>query len=334
MWVVELRKDGLEHLVPAERPRPEPKPGEVLVRMRAASINYRDLVLAQGSYATGHTFPLIPLSDGAGVVEAVGEGVTRFAIGERVATQMRPFWVSGTPTKAQLAVAIGGPRDGVLAEFIAADAEHLVRVPSHLTDEQAATLPIAGVTAWHALAQGNVRPGEFVVVQGTGGVAIFALQFAHRLGARVIVLSSSDEKLERAKQLGAAHLINYRKTANWDEAVIALTGGEGAHHVIDIGGGETLGRSLDALRPGGHVYLIGFVAGTHVDFELRKAIRRTAVMHGLSVGPRSSFEEMNAAIEAWKLEPVVDRVFARDEFRGAYEALASGGHFGKIAIRF
>lgn len=334
MWVVELQNDGLENLKLAERAKPEPKAGEVLVRMRAASMNYRDLVLAQGSYATGHTFPLIPLSDGAGVVEAIGDGVTRFQVGDRVLTQMRPFWVSGTPTKAQLGASIGGPRDGVLAEYITAGAEHLVHMPSHLTDEQGATLPIAGVTAWRALSQGNLRPGDWVVVQGTGGVSIFALQFAHRLGARVIVTSSSDAKLERARQLGATHLINYKTTPNWDEAVIELTGGEGAHHVLDVGGTDTLSRSLDAIRPGGHVYLIGFLGGMTVDFELRKAIRRTAVMHGLSVGPRETFEEMNAAIEAWKLEPVVDRVFARDEFRAAYDAIASGTHFGKIAIKF
>lgn len=334
MWIYQLTADGLENLAPAERPKPEPGPGEVLVKMGAASINYRDLVIARGTYATGHTFPLIPLSDGAGTVEAVGDGVTRFAPGDRVATQMRPFWIHGNPTKAQLGAAIGGPRDGVLAEYLVAGAEHLVAVPPHLTDEQAATLPIAGVTAWVALTEANTRPGEVVVVQGTGGVSIFALQFARQMGARVIVLSGSDEKLARARVLGAWETIHYRRTPEWQDAVMELTGGEGAHHVLDVGGADTIDRSLDAIRPGGHVSIIGFLSGTELRFDIRKVLRRKAVLHGLTVGSRAAFEEMNAAIDAWRLEPVVDRVFTREQVREAYESIAAGGHFGKIAIRY
>jgi len=335
MWAVELRGTGKNAtLVEVERPRPEPGAGEVLVRLTAASINYRDLALFRGEYGNPPRFPLVPLSDGAGEVVSVGEGVTRFKEGDRVIFAMRPLWQSGTPTRRAITTSLGMTLDGVLCELRVADEWELVRTPSHLTDEQAASLPIAAVTAWTALVTGgNVRPGQWVVAQGTGGVSLFALQFAKHLGARTILTSSSDAKLERGRALGADHTINYATTPAWDERVVELTGGEGADHILDIGGAATFARSLEAIRPGGNIYLVGFIGGTKLELNLPKVFSRTPVLRGLSVGSREAFEEMNAAIEAWRLEPVIDRVFARAELQAALELMATGSQFGKIAIR-
>jgi NADPH:quinone reductase-like Zn-dependent oxidoreductase len=334
MWSMELRGTGFEGLVETERPQSEAGAGEVLVRVRAASINYRDLALVRGEYGALPLDPLVPLSDGAGEVVSAGEGVTRFRPGDRVIFAMRPEWREGRPTRRAVAASLGMTLDGVLAEYRVAREHELVRTPEHLSDEQAASLPIAAVTAWTALVvNGNLRAGEWVVIQGTGGVSLFALQFASRLGARTIVLSSSDEKLERAKQLGATHTINYRTTPRWDEAAIALTGGEGAEHVLDIGGRETLERSLEALRPGGNLYLVGFVGGMKVELDLPKILRKVPVVRGLSVGPIEAFEQMNEAIEEWKLEPVIDRTFERGELKEALMYLADGAPFGKVVLR-
>jgi len=334
MWTMELRGTGFDALAETERPRPEPSAGEVLVRIRAASINYRDLALIRGEYGTAPLDPLVPLSDGAGEVVTLGAGVTRFRPGDRVIFAMRPEWLDGRPSRRAITTSLGMTLDGVLAEYRVAREHELVRTPEHLTDEQAASLPIAAVTAWTALVvNGNLRANEWVVIQGTGGVSLFALQFATHLGAKTIVLSSSDEKLARAKELGATHTINYRTTPNWDEAVIALTDGEGAEHVLDIGGRETIGRSLEALRPGGNLYLVGFIGGTKLELDLPKVFRKVPVLRGLSVGPITAFEQMNAAISEWKLEPVVDKTFERTELKEALSYLADSAPFGKIALR-
>lgn len=334
MWSMEVTGEGLEALNSSERPVPEPGPGQLLVRVKAASINYRDLALLRGEYGAVGRYPFVPLSDGAGEVVRVGEGVTRFAPGDRVIFAMRPEWLDGAPTRAAISRSLGMVLDGVLAEYRLAGEEEVVRTPSHLTDEQAASLPIAAVTAWTALVErGHLQAGESVVVQGTGGVALFALQFAKQLGARTILVSRSTDKLERGRALGADHLIDSTKTPDWENEVLALTNGEGADHVLDIGGAATLDRSLDALRPGGNLYFIGFLGGSRVSLDLPKVFRRVPVMHGLSVGPRSAFEQMNAAIEQWKLEPVIDRVFERNELRAALDYMATGNQFGKIALR-
>lgn len=334
MWSMELYGVGSESLVEAERPRPEPGAEQLLVRVKAASINYRDLALVRGDYGKIDRYPLVPLSDGAGEVVAVGEGVTRFGEGDRVIFQMRPFWLEGTPTRHAITNSLGMTLDGVLAEYRVADEQHVVRTPAHLSDEQAASLPIAAVTAWTALVEGGrLRAGETVVIQGTGGVSLFALQFAKHHGARTILLSSSDEKLARARDLGADHLVNYRTIPEWQEEVVRLTNGEGAEHILDIGGSATFERSLDAVRPGGNIYLIGFLGGTRLQLDLPKIFRRAAVLRGLSVGPRSAFEAMNAAIEAGRIEPVIDRVFERHQLAAALEYMGTGGQFGKIAIR-
>lgn len=334
MWSMELRGIGFDALAQAERPVPEPGAGEVLVRVRAASINYRDLALIRGDYGTVPSLPLVPLSDGAGEVVRVGANVTRFREGDRVVFVMRPLWRDGHPTREAITTSLGMTLDGVLAEYKVAPEEHLVRTPEHLSDEQAASLPIAAVTAWTALVTGGgLRPGQTVVVQGTGGVSLFALQFAKHLGARTILLSSSDAKLERGRALGADHTINYRATPEWEREVEALTGGEGADHIVDVGGAATFGHSLEAVRPGGTIDLIGFLGGSKLELDLPKVFRRAVVLRGLSVGSRASFEEMNAAIEAWKLEPVIDRVFERDELAAALAYMEKGAMFGKIALR-
>ena len=336
MWAVELRATGNDaSLIEVERPTPRAGAGEVLVRIGAASMNYRDLALIRGEYGNPPKFPLVPLSDGAGTVVEVGQGVTRFGEGDRVIFQMRPYWLDGTPTRHAITNSLGMTLDGVLSEYRLAREEELVRTPAHLSDEQAASLPIAAVTAWTALVTGGrLQRGETVVVQGTGGVSLFALQFAHHLGARTIVTSSSDEKLQRAKALGADHVVNYRTTPDWQHEVVALTEGEGAGHVLDIGGSATFERSLEAVRPGGNIYLVGFLGGTKLELDLPKIFRRAAVLRGLSVGPRSAFEEMNAAIERWRLEPVIDRTFTRQQLRAALETMADGAQFGKIAITY
>lgn len=334
MWSMELRGVGNEGLVEVERPRPEPAERQLLVRVRAASINYRDLALVRGDYGTLEHLPIVPLSDGAGEVVSVGANVTRFRPGDRVIFQMRPYWHDGTPTRHAITNSLGMTLDGVLAEYRVADEDHVVRTPPHLSDEQAASLPIAAVTAWTALVNGGrLRADETVVVQGTGGVALFALQFAKHLGARTIVLSSSDDKLARARSLGADELVNYRTSPEWQDEVVRMTNGEGAEHILDIGGSATFERSLEAVRPGGNIYLVGFLGGTRLALDLPKIFRRAAVLRGLSVGPRSAFEEMNDAIEAGRIEPVIDRVFERDQLGAALDYMAGGGQFGKIAIR-
>jgi NADPH:quinone reductase-like Zn-dependent oxidoreductase len=325
----------LKALEEIERPRPEPEPGQVLVRLKAASINYRDLALFRGEYGNPPKFPLVPLSDGAGEVVSVGEGVTRFQPGDRVVFAMRPLWSEGRPARQAITNSLGMTFDGVLSEYRVADEHHVVRTPPHLTDEQAASLPIAAVTAWEALINGGrVRADETVVVQGTGGVSLFALQFAHALGARTILLSSSDEKLERGRALGADHTINYKTTPDWQHEVLALTGGEGAEHILDIGGSATFDRSLEAVRPQGNIYLIGFLGGMTLELALPKIFRSAAVLRGLSVGSVKAFEEMNESIDRWKLEPVIDRVFHRRELREALDCMTSGSQFGKIALRY
>jgi NADPH:quinone reductase-like Zn-dependent oxidoreductase len=329
---MELRGIGKDNLVEVEKPRPEPGPGEVLVRIKAVSINYRDLALFRGDYGAGQ-FPLVPLSDGAGEVAAIGEGVTRWSVGDRVIFAMRPLWQDGVPSREAITTSLGMTLDGVMSEYRVAHESQVVRTPNHLTDEQAASLPIAAVTAWTALEGGNLKAGEWVVAQGTGGVSLFALQFAKHLGARTIITSSSDEKLERAKALGADHTINYRTNPEWQDEVVRVTGGEGAEHIIDVGGSETINRSLDAVRPAGNIYLIGFLGGMKLEIDLPKVFRRAVALRGLSVGSIGSFERMNAAIEAGKIEPVVDRVFARHELAAALDLMSAGAQFGKIALK-
>ena len=335
MKAVELRSGfGFDALAVVDRPEPVPRAGDVLVRMRAASLNYRDLQIVRGDYGE-IALPIVPVSDGAGDVVAVGAGVTRFRIGDRVSPIMVPDWLAGAPTAENSRKRLGSAFDGVLAEYMRVPERALVGVPRHMTYAEAATLPVAGVTAWEALfVRGRLQPGEVLVVQGTGGVSIFALQLARAAGARVIVTSSSDEKIARARALGASDGINYRSTPDWHEEVLRLTQGRGADHVIDVVGGSNLARSIAASKIGGTVSLVGYLEGFHADLDIPQVLRRVVTLHGSSVGSRASFEALVAGCEASELRPVIDRVFPLAEARAALEYLARGSHFGKIAIGF
>jgi NADPH:quinone reductase-like Zn-dependent oxidoreductase len=335
MKVVQLQGSfGLENLVVEDRPTPEPGEGQVLVRMKAASLNFRDLLMVRGLYNPRQSLPIIPCSDGAGEVVEVGPGVTRVRKGDRVTPTFFQGWVSGRPTLEKAATTLGSPLDGVLAEYRVLREDGVVLVPAHLGFEQAATLPCAALTAWSALVvQGAVKAGDTVLVQGTGGVALFALRFARMLGARVIVISSSDEKLARAKSMGADHGINYKSTPQWGKAARDWAGGAGVDHIVELGGAGTLPESLQAIGLGGQISLIGVLAGASRDLNILPIVMRNVRVQGIFVGHREGFEEMNRAIEQHGLQPEIDRVFPMEEVRQAFEWMAGGNHFGKICLQ-
>ena len=325
---------GIDSLALRERPVPVPADKQVLVRLSAASINYRDLLLVKGQLSK-RTLPLIPLSDGAGQVVATGERVSRFKVGDRVAPIFFQTWLEGEITPQKFSSALGGARDGVLAEYVALDEEGLVRIPDHLSYEEAATLPCAAVTAWNALVtQGRLKAGDTVLIQGTGGVSVFAIQFSKMLGARPIVISSSDEKLARARALGASDLVNYKRDADWDSLVLELTGGVGVDHVVEVGGAGTLNSSLKAVRMGGTISMIGVLTGVKSEVETSAILRKSVRVQGIYVGSREMFEAMNRAIALEALRPVIDRVFPFEEAGAALRHMESATHFGKICIRF
>jgi NADPH:quinone reductase-like Zn-dependent oxidoreductase len=301
--------------------------------MRAAALNFRDLMIVKGIYNPNLPLPRVPLSDGVGEVVEVGAEVTRVKRGDRVAACFMQGWIHGEPTPAKTRTALGGDIDGTLAEFVVLHEDGLVRVPEHLTDEQAATLPCAAVTAWNALAvSGSVKPGDTVLTLGTGGVSLFALQFAKLMGARVIITSSSDAKLLRAEGMGAAEGINYKTTPEWQNRVLELTGGAGVDHIIELGGAGTMPQSLQAVRMGGQISLIGVLTGAG-EFNPIPLLVKHAKLQGIYVGSRAMFEDMNKAIALHKLVPVVDKVFAFNEIHAALRHMEDGGHFGKIVVR-
>ncbi len=325
---------SLDALQLQEAAAPQPGAGQVAVRIRACSLNHRDLNIVSGNYTSVAIKPAaIPLSDGAGEVAAVGEGVTRWKVGDRVAPIFTQRWLGGELQHEYIPSALGGPCDGVLAESIVLSAEGLLRIPAHLSFEQAATLPCAAVTAWHAaLVKGQLQPGDTVVTLGTGGVSLFAAQFALLSGARVIATTGSDDKVARLRKLGVTEVINYRTTPDWDARVRELTGGRGADLVIEVGGPGSVARSIAAIRYCGHISVIGNLAGKGT-IDPGTLFAKRASMCGIQVGSRDMFEAMNRAIEVAKLEPVIDRVFDFTEARAAYEYLAGGKHFGKVVIR-
>jgi len=329
-----VRAFGLENLECVELPDLQPGPGQAVVRVRACSLNYRDLVVSKGGYGRAVKPPLTPLSDGAGEVEAVGEGVTQVKPGDRVAAIFMQGWLEGPPDDAKAATALGGSLDGMLAEQVCLDAAGLVRFPDHLSFEEAATLPCAAVTAWHSLFHsGGLRPGQSVLVQGTGGVSLFALQFAKMAGARVIATTSGrGQKPERLRALGADAVVNYRTTPDWDRAAREFSGGMGVDHVVEVGGAATLPLSLKAARRGGHIALIGVLGGAG-ECDPRFIFLKQLRIQGIYVGSRQMFEEMNRALAATGLRPVVDRVFGLAEVAEAMGYLESGAHFGKVCIR-
>ncbi|TAM50538.1 MAG: NAD(P)-dependent alcohol dehydrogenase [Paraburkholderia sp.] len=332
MHAVELSAPSLDAFRRVTLPQPEPGPGEALVAMRAASLNFVDLAVATGRYPVPR-FPLIPVADGAGEVAAIGPGVTEFVVGQRVIAHSKPLWVGG-PARAEISAATRGVvLPGSLVEYAVLPASALVPTPAHLTDEAAATLPIAATTAWRGLRTAGVRAGSVVALIGTGGVSVMALQLAKAVGATVIITSSSDEKLERAKALGADFTINYRRTPAWDEAVLEMTGGVGADLIVETGGTQTFGRSINAAALGATVFVIGFVTGTTAEADLFAIMRKELNVQGNTTGSVADLRDAARAVAASKMTPVIDRTFGIDETPQAYAYLAQGGqHFGKIAI--
>lgn len=324
---------GLENLTLVERDAAAPGPGEVAVRVHAASLNYRDLMMVRGVYNPRQPLPLVPLSDAAGEVTAVGPGVRRLRAGDRVMGLFAQGWAAGEPTRDALSTTLGGPLPGVLAEQVILREEGCVKVPEHLDFVEASTLPCAAVTAWSALEQAGLVPGQTVLVQGTGGVSLFGLALAKLFGARVVVTSKSDEKLARARALGADATINYAREPEWGKAARAHAGPHGVDVILEVGGGGTLAQSLRAVRPGGTVAIIGVLAGPSADASLLPVLMQNVRLQGVIVGSRERFERMNAAIAHHRLRPIVDRVFALEDARAAFEHLASGAHFGKVCIR-
>jgi NADPH:quinone reductase-like Zn-dependent oxidoreductase len=323
---------GIDSLKLVERAMPKPRPSEVLIRVRATSLNYRDLVTVKGGAVTrGIRLPLVPLSDGAGEVVEAGAEVTRFKPGDRVVASFFQSWLAGLPHSAIFRSALGGAIDGMLTEYIALSEEGLVRIPDYMSFEEAATLPCAALTSWNALvSMGRLTAGETVLVLGTGGVSIFALQFARMHGARVIATSSSDAKLAHLRELGASGTINYKTTPDWDVQVLEMTG-EGVDHVIEVGGAGTLTKSIRAIKLGGRISLIGLLAGGG-QIDPMPMLLKSVTLQGIYVGSREMFEEMNRAMEINGVHPVIDRVFPFTEARDAYHYLESGAHFGKVCI--
>lgn len=325
---------GLDNFVQTERPDPSAGPGQVVIAMKAASPNYRDLLMIEGHYNPRQPLPLIPFSDGAGEVVEVGEGVERVGVGDRVMPIFAQDWLAGEPTRERFKSTLGGPLDGAIAEYVVADAQSVARVPQHLSFEEAATLPCAGLTAWNALAeQGDVTAGDVVVCQGTGGVSMFGLQFAQMLGAEVIMTSSSDDKLEKVAQMGAAHGINYKDQPQWGKAVRRITGGRGADHIIEVGGAGTLQQSLKAVCYGGQISVIGVLSGVSQELNVIPILMHNIRVQGIFVGSREMLEHMVRAIEVNQMRPHVDEVFDFDQAKDALEFMKAGKHMGKVVVR-
>lgn len=325
---------GLENLQYVERPDPEPGPGQVLLRMKAASLNFRDLLTVRGLYNPRQPLPLIPCSDGVGEVIGLGPNVAGLAEGDRVCPIFAQGWLAGAPRHNRIRSTLGGPLDGTLAERMVVGAESVVKVPDYLTDEEAAALPCAAVTAWTALVtEGDTKAGDTVLVLGTGGVALFALQIARLHGARVIITSSSDDKLARAQKLGASDGINYVSEPEWGQAARELTDRVGVDHVVELGGAATLEQSLRAVRVGGRISIIGVLSGVQTSIPLTAIIMSAVRLQGILVGHRETFEALCRALAQAELRPVIDSTYELADIRAAFDHMAAGAHFGKICIR-
>jgi NADPH:quinone reductase-like Zn-dependent oxidoreductase len=326
---------GIDALIVVDRAVPKPLYRQVLVKVAACSLNYRDLGIVRGTYRMPVRDNLIPLSDGAGEVVEVGSGVTRVKVGDKVAGCFFQRWPAGEMNAHEVAVsALGGAIDGMLAEYVVLEEESVVKIPEHLSLEEGATLPCAGVTAWSAIVHhAKLIAGNTVLLQGTGGVSIFGLQLARAMGITAIITSSSDEKLTRAKALGAACGINYKTTPEWDKAAREFTGGRGVDLVLEVGGAATLTQSFGAIRVGGKISVIGGVSGGATALNPGLIFSKRANVQGIYVGSTEMFEAMNAAIAANKIKPAIDRVFGFDEVKAALNHMAAGAHFGKIVIR-
>jgi NADPH:quinone reductase-like Zn-dependent oxidoreductase len=325
---------GIENLKLVESPDPRPRAGEVLIKVHAVSLNYRDLMVTLGKYNPRMTLPRIPVSDGAGEVIAIGDGVTQAKPGQRVAGIFMQNWLDGPPNARKQRGALGGDIDGMLAEYVVLNENCIVPVPDYLSWEEAATLPCAGVTAWNAVVRtGRIKAGDTVVIQGTGGVSIFALQFAKLLGARVLGTSSSDKKLQRAQRLGLDAGLNYKQTPDWANWILEQTAGEGANLVVEVGGSGTFAQSLKAVGIGGTIAQIGVLDQTQEVLTIAPLLHKQLRVQGIYVGSRADFEAMNRAIALHRLEPVVDEVFAFENAPDALRRMQSGAHFGKLVIK-
>ncbi len=330
----QIPRFGLEALTLVDQAEPRPGPGEVLVRWRAQSLNYRDLVIVQGTYLPDLPLPFTPLSDAAGEVAAVGAGVTEWQVGDRVIGHYIQSWREGPPTPENTRHSLGAPLPGVLTECSVLPAHGLVPLPGHLSFAEGATLPIAALTAWNALfTAGDLRPGATVVLEGTGGVSLFGLQLAHAAGLRTIVTSSSDEKLARARTLGADETVNYRTAPQWGRRVRDLTGGRGADLVLEVGGPATINEALRAVRLGGRIAFIGFLGGTAMQLDAVDLIRSGATVHALRVGSRAMFLDLLRSVAQHRLHPAIDREFPFADAPAAFHHLARAAHFGKVVVR-
>lgn len=334
MRAIQLSAFGLDHLQQVDLPAPHPRPNEVLVRMEAASLNFRDSMVVNGQLYRNVPLPMVPVSDGAGMVMQVGDAVTRFKPGDRVTTFYKSRWIAGAMRPEWEGAEIGGPEPGVMRDLACFDQYSLARAPSHLSSVQAATLPIAALTAWQVLEEARVTTGQTILLLGTGGVSLFALQFAQLRGARAILLSSSDDKLERAKSLGADVGINYKTHPEWGARVRDVTGGTGVDAVIETIGAATLAQSLEAVRMHGFIGVLGWIGGMDATLPLSKVVLKRVRVQGISVAPLETHERMVAAIETTGLEPVIDHVYGFGQLRDAFEHMAAGRHFGKLAIDF
>ncbi|RZN22871.1 NAD(P)-dependent alcohol dehydrogenase [Bradyrhizobium sp. Leo121] len=335
MKAITIQRHGFQGLAPVEREYRAPLRREVRLRMRAVSLNYRDLEIVSGTFATAYNLPLIPISDGVGEVVEVGQDVARFKPGDRVCSAFWGEWNDGGFNIAKAGKSLGGPGDGLLQEQVTLDEQRLVKVPDALSDGEAAAFPCAGSTAWQALVSfGQIRPGDVVVVQGTGGVALFGLQVGLMVGAKVIVLSSSDKKLERAKALGAFAGVNYRGTPAWSDEVLELTAGQGADHILETGGPSSFAQSLKAVRSGGRISVIGYLGGAQGSINPLDIFRKQAAVQGIPVGSRSSLESLLNAMAASSRRPILDSTFDWNDVVPALERLHSGDHFGKIVLTF
>lgn len=334
MRAFEIREGfGINNLTLVKTANPLPDRGQVIVKVRAVSLNYRDLLIVKGLYNPKIPLPFVPFSDGAGDVVSIGEGVSRVRVGDRVAGIFMQEWLSGEVTEEKAKSALGGGAEGMLAEYVALHEDGVVHLSEHLSYEEAAALPCAGVTAWHAMIEHGPKPGDSVLLLGTGGVSLFALQFALMAGARVIITSSSDEKLKKAKEMGATNGINYKSVPEWGDRVRELTRGVGVDLVVEVGGAGTLPQSLRAVRMGGRISLIGILTGAAGEINPRSIIMKSICVQGVFVGSRDMFEAMNRAISLHQLHPVIDRVFPFEDVREVLRYMESGAHFGKICIR-
>lgn len=325
---------GIDALTKIERPQPKPGHRQVLVKVAACSLNFRDLGIVRGTYRVPVPDNIVPLSDGAGEVVEVGSDVKRVKVGDKVAGCFFQRWPGGEAPPDAHATALGGGIDGMLAEYVVLEEDGVVKFPAHLSLEEAATLPCAAVTVWHAMMEhGKLIAGQTVLLQGTGGVSVFGLQLAHAMGMQSVITSSSDAKLAKAKALGASHTINYKTTPDWEKSAMEFTQGRGVDHVVEVGGQGTLARSFGALRIGGKVSMIGNLSGAATELNPGLIMGRRANIQGISVGSTQMFEALNRAIAANKIKPVIDKVFGFDEVKAAYNHMAAGAHFGKIVIR-